>query len=88
MPKRLSINPKTDPIQLASKLINDTTETTKLDATPTRSEISRFMAAMGRKGGKKSAKARMEKIPPEQRSQIAANAARAMWAKKKAAELK
>ena len=42
------------------------------------------MAAMGRKGGKKSAKARMEKIPADKRSEIAANAARAMWAKKKA----
>jgi hypothetical protein len=35
----------------------------------------------GRKGGKKSAKARMEKIPAEKRSQIALEAARARWAK-------
>jgi hypothetical protein len=44
------------------------------------------MSAMGRRGGRKSAKARMIKIPAEQRSEIAANAARAMWAKRKAAE--
>lgn len=51
---------------------------------PSHSEISRIMSAMGRRGGKKSAKARMEKISPEQRSEIAANAARAMWARRKA----
>jgi hypothetical protein len=48
---------------------------------PTKAEISRFMAAMGRKGGKKSAKARMEKIDPRERSRIALKAAQARWAK-------
>ena len=35
--------------------------------------------ALGRKGGLASAKARMEKISPERRSEIARNAANARW---------
>jgi hypothetical protein len=50
---------------------------------PTRSEISRIMSAMGRKGGKKSAVARMEKIPEATRREIALKAAKARWGKKK-----
>ena len=38
---------------------------------------------LGRKGGLKSAKARMEKILPEDRSAIASKAARARWAKER-----
>jgi hypothetical protein len=70
--------------QLAHQLVRESTEEAQPQPTPTKSEISRIMAAMGRKGGKLSAKGRMEKIPEERRSEIAANAARAMWAKKKA----
>jgi hypothetical protein len=33
--------------------------------------------------GKKSARARMKKITPEERTQIASNAAKARWQKKK-----
>jgi hypothetical protein len=35
--------------------------------------------ALGRKGGKKSAAARMEKIAPDERRRIASHAARARW---------
>jgi hypothetical protein len=35
--------------------------------------------ALGRRGGKKSAEARMEKLTPEQRSEIARNAAKRRW---------
>jgi len=38
--------------------------------------------ALGRLGGKKSAKVRMEKLTPVQRSEIAKNAARARWTRK------
>jgi hypothetical protein len=41
------------------------------------------MSAMGRKGGKKSAKARMVKISPEHRREIALKAARARWTAEK-----
>lgn len=39
--------------------------------------ISEVMREMGRKGGKLSGKARMEKLTPEQRSEIARKAAAA-----------
>ena len=42
--------------------------------------------ALGRKGGLASAKARMEKIPPDERSRIASNAARARWTKERKSE--
>lgn len=83
MPKRLSTAPKrpADVNQLMQQLIKESTEKTEPVKAPTRAEISRFMAAMGRKGGKKSAKARMEKIAPGVRSEIALKAAKARWAK-------
>jgi hypothetical protein len=88
MPKRLSKETKrpTDANKLMHQLGEQSTKEPELPKTPSRSEISRIMAAMGRKGGKKSAKVRMGigGIPAEKRSEIAANAARAMWAKKKA----
>lgn len=82
MPKRLSNKRPTDVNQLAHFLVNRTTEDQEepKDApTPTKAEISRFMAAMGRKGGKKSAKARMVKISPERRREIALKAAKKRW---------
>jgi len=39
--------------------------------------------ALGRLGGKKSAKGRMEKLTPEQRRQLASNAARIRWSREK-----
>jgi len=38
---------------------------------------------LGRRGGKKSGIARMKKLSPEQRSEIARKAALARWARKK-----
>jgi hypothetical protein len=49
----------------------------------TKSEISRVMSAMGRKGGRVGGKRRLETMTPEQRSQVAFRAAQARWAKKK-----
>jgi hypothetical protein len=86
MPKRLSKKRPTDVNQLMHHLGEQSTREPEPAKPPSRSEISRIMAAMGRKGGKKSAKVRMGEggIPPEKRSEIAAHAARAMWAKRKA----
>jgi hypothetical protein len=39
--------------------------------------------ALGRLGGKKSAKGRMEKMTPEQRKEVARQAAKARWTAKK-----
>ena len=41
-----------------------------------------FFKSEGKRGGLKSAKARMEKLTPEQRSAIAKKAAAARWGKK------
>jgi hypothetical protein len=84
MPKRLSRPKKTsDPNVAAFQTVNKFAGTKGDEDKPTKSEISRIMAAMGRKGGKKSAKVRMgpDGIPAEKRSEIALNAAKSRWAK-------
>jgi len=87
MPKRLSKPKKpADPNVAAFQMVNKFANTSAENDKPTRSEISRIMAAMGSKGGKKSAKARMKKISPEVRSEIALKAAKARWAKKAASK--
>jgi len=43
--------------------------------------VSKYLAEIGRKGGKASGKARMEKLTPAQRSAVARTAAAARWAK-------
>ena len=43
--------------------------------------VSKYLAGIGRKGGKASGKARMEKLTPEQRVAVAKKAAAARWAK-------
>jgi hypothetical protein len=83
MPKRLSKDKRpTDVNQLMHHLGGQSTKIVEPPKAPSRSEISRIMAAMGRKGGKKSAKARMEKIPAATRSEIALKAAKARWEKR------
>ena len=49
--------------------------------------VSKYLADIGRKGGKASGKARMEKLTPEHRSSVAKKAATDRWktAKKKVA---
>jgi len=42
-----------------------------------------LLVKLGRQGGKKSAKARMEKLTADQRTAIARRAAQARWSKKK-----
>ncbi|KKL04360.1 hypothetical protein LCGC14_2616860, partial [marine sediment metagenome] len=59
-------------------------------AQPTKVEISKVMAAMGRKGGlkggKKGGKVRAENMTPEERSESARKAVQARWAKAKKAK--
>jgi hypothetical protein len=45
-----------------------------------------YFREQGRRGGKQSGKARMEKLTPEQRSEVARNAAKARWAAKSVAD--
>jgi len=44
-----------------------------------------LLVKLGRQGGKMSAKARMEKLTPVQRTEIARRAAQARWARKRSA---
>ncbi len=46
--------------------------------------ISQVMAEMGRKGGRIGGKRRLVTMSDQRRSQVARNAAKARWAKKKA----
>jgi hypothetical protein len=78
MPKRLRKRP-TDVNLLAHMLGNQSTEEPKTNGKPTKTEISRIMAAMGRKGGKKGGKARAARMTEEQRSEAASKAAKARW---------
>ena len=84
MPKRISKGwrPK-DVNQLAHHLVRLSTETESNPPAgplkPTSSEISRVMAAMGRRGGKIGGKRRLLTLTPERRKEIAAKAAKKRW---------
>lgn len=85
MPKRIRSRP-TDVNEAAFQMVQRSTaepEPTATPAKPTRSEISRVMTAMGRKGGRVGGKRRLVTMTPEQRSQVALKAAQARWAKRK-----
>ena len=49
---------------------------------PEKSEISKYLAEIGRKGGLKGGKARAEKLSAKKRKEIAQKAAMARWNKK------
>ncbi len=85
MPKRTS-KPKrakrpTDINQLAYQLVKESTE--EKEPSVSKSEISRVMREMGRRGGKKGGKRRLETMTAQQRSEVAHKAAQARWAKRK-----
>jgi len=81
MPKRLSKDANESAFQMVRR-------STGQDSLPAKSEISRVMAAMGRKGGKIGGKRRMQTMTAEQRSEIATKAAQKRWAKHKKTESK
>jgi len=49
-------------------------------------DIRQYFVKMGRIGGKRGAQARMDKITPERRKEIAKNAIAARWAKRTTSE--
>jgi hypothetical protein len=81
MPKRIS-KPKrpADINELAYQLVKESTEE-KPEPKLSRSEISRVMAEMGRKGGKIGGKRRLKTMTAEERKAIAVKAAKARWRK-------
>ena len=74
MPKRSSMDINQSAFQMVRR-------STGHDSPPAKSEISRVMAAMGRKGGKIGGKRRMQTMTAEERSAVAAKAANTRWAK-------
>jgi hypothetical protein len=85
MPKRTRRELEPDVSQLAHHLVKMSTEgkgPVEVQP-PLQSEISRVMAAMGRRGGRLGGKQRAINMSPEERSNAAALAARARWKKEK-----
>lgn len=72
-----------DPNQLAYEIVRMSTEEpepTQEEPKPDeRSEVSKYLSEIGRKGGLKGGKARAEKLSPEERKEIAKKAAQARW---------
>jgi hypothetical protein len=89
MPKRLK-NPSRDPNRLARQLVDLTTDVDGPEPEPeavlgvSREAVSEYMAHIGRRGGRKGGKRRLQTMTPEQRSAVALKAARARWKKEKA----
>lgn len=78
MARRTPAKRPTDVNQLAHFLGQQSTD----EKSPSKAEISRVMAELGKRGGKIGGKRRMETLSQEQRSTIAFKAAQARWAKK------
>jgi len=78
-----------DPNQLAYEIVRMSTEELKPaqeepqeEPKPDeRSEVSKYLAEIGRKGGLKGGKVRAQKLSPQQRREIAQNAANKRWSK-------
>jgi len=76
-----------DPNQLAKWIVDRSTgdvpeEPISVRATPlVPTNVSEYMAAIGRKGGQIGGKRRLKTMTPEQRRKVAAKAAKARWRK-------
>jgi hypothetical protein len=81
MPKRLSTSHPQDINQAAFQMVHRLTGTDQPATKVTNSEISRVMAAMGRRGGRIGGKRRLTTMTPEQRRNVAQKAAQTRWAK-------
>jgi len=86
MPKRKS-KPRLDTVQNARRVVlesvGESIDDAKKEAASSRELISQVMAEMGRKGGRIGGKRRLETLSSRRRRQIASEAAKARWAKKK-----
>jgi hypothetical protein len=86
MPKRIS-KPRLDAVQNARRVVLESVGDTEAEAETLapqpRSVVAQVMAEMGRKGGKIGGKRRLITMSATRRSQVAKQAARARWGKKK-----
>jgi hypothetical protein len=83
MPKRIKQgNRPKDINQLAHHLVNiSTSEQDGAIESPTKDQISKVMAELGRRGGKIGGKRRLQTMTAKERSIIAKKAAQARWKK-------
>jgi hypothetical protein len=80
MPKPNKQKRPKDLNQLAHHLVNISTGTQDNDIElPTKAQISRLMAELGRKGGKIGGKQRLKTMTAKERSEVAKKAAQARW---------
>jgi hypothetical protein len=79
MPKRRKSE---DVNEIAFRVVKESTSQ-PIPITAAKKRKNPAAVALGRAGGLKSGKARMEKLSPEQRRQLASNAARKRWAREK-----
>lgn len=76
-----------DPNQLAKWVVDHSTDETPVKDAPAASgssatvNLSEYMAAIGRKGGQIGGKRRLKTMTKEQRTKVAAKAAKARWNK-------
>ncbi len=86
MPKRISTRPS-DVNQAAHIMVERSTAEPEVEVLPPakspRSEISRIMAEMGRKGGQIGGKRRLSTMTKAERVKVAKRAAKARWKKAK-----
>jgi hypothetical protein len=83
VPKRIS-KPKPDTVQNARRGALESLTDSKPAVQPvSRALVSQVMAAMGRKGGKIGGKRRLVTMTATRRRQVAKQAARVRWSKKK-----
>jgi len=78
MPKRK----REDVNEIAFRVVRESTSE-PIPITKAKKRKNPAAVALGRLGGKKGAKGRMEKMTPERRRQIASSAARIRWAREK-----
>jgi len=81
MPERSRKHRPADLNSLAASIVADSTDEDE-DDQPADDGKDPAAVALGRKGGLKGGKARAAKLTPEQRSEIARNAAATRWGRK------
>jgi hypothetical protein len=68
-----------DKSRITRRVVSETARNENIIEPPTRAQISFHMAQLGRKGGKKGGKRRLETMTSQERIEIAKKAARARW---------
>jgi hypothetical protein len=82
MPKQVKQQRRTsDENEIAFRLVQRATQEPESNVGQVPASISEYMARIGSKGGKIGGKRRLETMTPEERSRIAAKAAKARWKK-------